>query len=187
MYSTILDVRIRADGSLERISVHAPSGIPELDAEALDAFRRARPLPRPPTDVVDSQGGYALQFGFHLDVAVFHFRKQVERAILEDWRGSPAFRQAGDRPRTTKARMLLTREGALVHILVLTSAGLELLDEGVRKALQPGKRFPPPPPAFVRRPGLIPVDLEFLHNVRAPSNVHTLRPGEGQENRPETK
>lgn len=187
MFSTILDVRIRADGSLEQVAVRTSSGVPELDTEALEAFKRAQPLPHPPAGVLDGQGGYALQFGFHLDVAMFHFASQVQRTILEEWRGSPAFRQAGDHARKTLARLLLTKEGVLVHVVVLGSSGLDFLDEGIGKALQPGMRFPPPPPAFGHRPGLVPVDLEFLHYIHAPSGVHMLRPREVQEAKPEGK
>lgn len=47
-------VAITADGWIEERVLLEPSGLPELDAEALDLFRRAAPLPAPP-------GGQALR------------------------------------------------------------------------------------------------------------------------------
>jgi TonB family protein len=181
MFFTVLNVRIRADGTLEKATVQSSCGIPELDNEALEAFKRAPLLPRPPPEVLDASGGYALRFGFLLDVSTFHFRSQVQRTIMERWRGSPAFNRAGDRPRITLARMLLTREGVLVKALLLASAGIDFLDEGVLKVLSPGLQFPPPPPALVKHPGLIPVDLEFTHNVRGFDGIRMVGPHEGAE------
>jgi hypothetical protein len=68
-----------------------------------------------------------------------------------------------------------------VKALLQGSAGIEFLDEGVMKALPPGLRFPPPPPAFVRHPGLIPVDVEFVHNVRGSNGIRMVGPRETTE------
>jgi TonB family protein len=176
MFSTILDVRIRGDGTLERVKVISSSGSPELDAEAVETFKRGPQLPRPPAPALDAAGGYDLKFGLHLDVATFHFQAQAQRIILEGWRGSPAFNRAGDHARITLARMLLTKDGQLVRALVLGSAGIDFLDEGVLKALPPDLKLPVPPPAYIRHPGLVPVDVEFIHNVHIPSGVRVLRP-----------
>jgi TonB family protein len=176
MFSTVLDVRIRGDGSLERVKVISSSGSPELDAEAVETFKRGPQLPRPPAPALDAAGGFDLKFGLQLDVATFHFQAQAQRIILEGWRGSPAFNRAGDHARITLVRMLLTKDGQLVRALVLGSAGIDFLDEGVLKALPPDLKLPVPPPAYIRHPGLVPVDVEFIHNVHIPSGVRVLRP-----------
>lgn len=49
--TTMLRVRVDRQGAILQVSVATPSGIPEFDEAALDAVRRADPLPAAPEDV----------------------------------------------------------------------------------------------------------------------------------------
>ena len=62
---TLLAVHLRPDGTLAGATVETPSGVPALDAMALEAFRDAAPFPVAPPQLVDeSTGVVAFRFGF---------------------------------------------------------------------------------------------------------------------------
>jgi TonB family protein len=172
---TLLQVRIRADGSIARTEVSRSSGLPALDAEAVNAFQRAQPLRRLPAVMVDKDGGFSVQLRFQFELGVFRFATQLKNALLAQWQPSVFFKRAGDRTRSTITRVMVTREGVLVHATVLTSAGFGYLDDSAMEALRPGLRLPPPPAAFAQRPGLVPIFVEFVHRVGQEGNVHIVQ------------
>jgi TonB family protein len=172
---TLLKVRLRADGTLEHAEVGKSSGLPALDTEAIDAFKRSQPLGRPPAETLDKDGRFTVQVGFHLEVGVFRFASRLQKAVIARWHPSMAFRRAGDKNRATIARIMLTRKGVLVHAKIVSPAGIDFLDEGVLAALPIGMQLPEPPRAFSPKPGLVPVWIEFLHRVRAPSGLHIVK------------
>ena len=65
--STVLNVTLRADGSLQNVEVTKSSGVDFLDREAILAFRRAEPFPNPPRALVGEDGNITFPFGFFLD------------------------------------------------------------------------------------------------------------------------
>lgn len=65
---TVLKVTLAGDGSVRRIIIEKPSGVPFLDSEAKRAFRAASPFPNPPEGLKDDQGLISLRFGFFLDI-----------------------------------------------------------------------------------------------------------------------
>ena len=175
---TLLQVRILRDGTVRSADVSKSSGLQALDAEALRAIQRAQPLPRPPPALLDREGGFSVPVSFQLQLGVFRFAIQLKQALLAQWQPSMFFRRAGDRPRSTIARLMLTRQGVLVHATVLTSAGYTYLDDTAMDALKPGIHLPAPPAVFAQRPGLVPIFVEFVHNVGDPGNVHVVELGD---------
>lgn len=73
--TTVMTITLRADGSLADAYVASPSGIDELDAEALAAFERAAPFMNPPAALVKN-GVIRFQFGFQVteDLSPVRFR-----------------------------------------------------------------------------------------------------------------
>lgn len=65
--TTTLTVTLAPDGTLRDAIVSRSSGLPFLDEEAVQAFRRAQPFPNPPPQLVDRGGGITFQFGFVLE------------------------------------------------------------------------------------------------------------------------
>ncbi|MEK7704800.1 MAG: cell envelope integrity protein TolA [Myxococcota bacterium] len=65
---TVVNVTLRADGTLAHVEVTAGSGIDFLDREAIAAFSRAQPFPNPPKALIDTSSGLInFPFGFHID------------------------------------------------------------------------------------------------------------------------
>jgi hypothetical protein len=75
-------------------------------------------------------------------------------------------------------RLMLDRQGALVNASVVASAGIDFLDSGAIGWAKPGIRFPPPPPAFGKSEGPVPVFVAFLHREGQP---RVLKPKEDLE------
>jgi TonB family protein len=175
---TGLQVRFRADGTVEQAAVARSSGYPQLDGEALAALARIRPLPPLPREIVDDKGGADVPCSFHLDVGLYRFAGDLRRAIAGEWRPSRAFQASGDQERKTVLRLTLTRDGALTNATMTTSAGIDFLDAGALAAVKPGSRLPAPPPGFFRRPGPVLVVVAFDH---ADGNLHILLPREDLE------
>jgi TonB family protein len=175
---TGLQVRLRANGTIEKAQVSDSSGFAALDEEAMAALRRTQPLPHLPAEMIDPAGGFDVRCALHLDVGLYRFANALHRAIAEEWRPSRAFLASGDEERTTVVRLMLDRNGVLATTSVVSSAGIEFLDTGALAALKPGARLPAPPSAFIRRPGPVPVFVAFYHRA---GEVHVLRPREDME------
>jgi hypothetical protein len=61
---------------------------------------------------------------------------------------------------------------------VISSAGIDFLDRGVLEALRAGLHLPRPPASYGAVSGLVPLWVEFHHNVRSPSIIKVLSPSE---------
>jgi TonB family protein len=172
---TVVQVRLRADGTAERIAVNDSSGFAALDDEAQAALRRVLPLPRLAGEIVDDKGGFDVRCAFHLDVGLYRFAQDMRHAIAKVWHPSKAFLATGDKERKTVLRLTLTREGGLTKTTVMASAGIDFLDARAQAALQPGTQLPPPPPGFFRKPGPVSVVVAFHHGA---GELHILLPRE---------
>ena len=64
---TILNIKLKADGSLEAVQVTQSSGVDFLDREAIAAFQKAEPFPNPPKGLISDTGYISFPFGFHLE------------------------------------------------------------------------------------------------------------------------
>jgi TonB family protein len=66
---TLVRVRLRPEGTLAEATVETPSGVPALDAMALEAFRDAAPFPSAPPQLVDKGSGVVdFRFGFFFEL-----------------------------------------------------------------------------------------------------------------------
>lgn len=65
--TTVLEVTLKSDGSLEDVSVKQSSGLDFLDNVAVSAFRLAQPFPNPPKGMMNDDGRVVFGFGFTLD------------------------------------------------------------------------------------------------------------------------
>jgi TonB family protein len=175
---TALHVRLRADGTAERVTVSDSSGFAALDDEALAALRRVLPLPRLSAEIVDDKGGFDVRCAFHLDVGLYRFAQELHRAIAKEWHPSKAFLASGDKERKTVLRLTLSREGGLTKTTVMLSAGIDFLDDRAQAALKPGIQLPPPPPGFFRKPGPVSVVVAFHHGI---GDLRILLPREALE------
>ena len=139
---SLVMLRLRSDGTVERTSMLRGSGVSAMDDEALAVCGRAAPFDRPPAEMVDERGG--VQFPVRLTVTenLNGFQQQARRTIRERWRPSPAFSRAGDKERFTLAKVLLTAQGVLARAQLVSSAGIDFLDEGAMSALAAGLRLP---------------------------------------------
>lgn len=69
--SRITEVRVSLSpkGELVKVQVVTPSGVAELDEEAMRAFRAAAPFPNPPEGLITASTGLiTFEFGFHMSV-----------------------------------------------------------------------------------------------------------------------
>jgi TonB family protein len=172
---TELAVRVAPDGRVTRTEVQKGSGLEAVDAEAGAAMRRAGPFP-PPSGIADADGSFSFTFTFTFDLSPLRFGTAVRQVLLERWRPSRAFARVGDQQRITALRVLIRRDGEVVQINPVASAGIDFLDASALKAIKPGDRLPPLPDAFPRLPGgLIALWVEFQHRVGAPSDIRVSR------------
>jgi TonB family protein len=65
---TVLTVVMDDGGRVKDIWVEKSSGLDFLDLEAILAFERAQPLPAPPRELLNSDGGVTFTFSFDLDM-----------------------------------------------------------------------------------------------------------------------
>lgn len=65
--TTVVTVVLGTRGELVNVQVAESSGADFLDAEALEAFRRAGPFINPPRGLLDESGQVRFSFGFHID------------------------------------------------------------------------------------------------------------------------
>ncbi|MBK7539614.1 MAG: energy transducer TonB, partial [Myxococcales bacterium] len=69
--SRITEVRVSLSpkGEVAKIQVIGPSGVAELDEEAVRAFRAAAPFPNPPEGLVTASTGLiTFEFAFHFEI-----------------------------------------------------------------------------------------------------------------------
>jgi TonB family protein len=67
---TLLQVALKADGSLEKVSVVHTCGLDFLDDTAVEAFKQAQPFINPPRKLVeDGHGTVSFAFGFFFEVS----------------------------------------------------------------------------------------------------------------------
>ena len=69
---TEVRVSLSAKGDLSKIVVVNPSGSPELDEEALRAFRAASPFPNPPGGLVQKDNLITFAFSFYFEIGQSH-------------------------------------------------------------------------------------------------------------------
>jgi TonB family protein len=160
---TKLNVRLRADGTVERSAMHDSSGIPALDSEATATIARMKPLSRLPPEIVDPQGGFLVRCVFHLDLGLFRFANALHRTIAEEWRPGRAFQISGDRERVTVLQLMLHRNGTLAQASVVQSSGIDFLDKNALAWTRPGMPLPAPPPNFMRHNAKVPIYVAFAH------------------------
>lgn len=65
--TTVLEVTLDAEGTLQDISVTRSSGLDFLDAVAVSAMRSAQPFPNPPRGMLNDDSQIVFDFGFTLD------------------------------------------------------------------------------------------------------------------------
>lgn len=65
--TTMLQITLAKDGKLKDAVVMRSSGLDFLDAEAVNAFRRAEPFMNPPPALADGNGNITFSFGFTLE------------------------------------------------------------------------------------------------------------------------
>ena len=171
---TAMQVRLRADGSLEQVAVSEGSGVRALDEEALGAIRRMK-APGVPAVILDDRGGYDVRYTLTLEVGMFRFAREVHKAIADAWRPSLAYRQSEALERKTVVRLTVSRDGVINQAAVITPAGIDFLDAGALAAVKPGMRLPALPPAFKNSPGPISLFVAFSHHL---GELHVLRPRE---------
>jgi outer membrane biosynthesis protein TonB len=160
---TKLNVRLRADGSVEKTALHDSSGIPALDTEATAAVGRMKPLSPLGPDLVDAQGGFLVRCAFHLDLGLIHFANQLHQAIAGEWRPGRAFMSSGDRERVTVIRLELSRQGRLLQAALEQSAGIDFLDRNALGWARTGMPLPAPPANFMRGAERVPIWVAFAH------------------------
>jgi len=170
---TVLRVRLRADGTVERADVDTPSGVPELDREAQQAFQRAQPFERPPSGALDAKGGLSFPFGLSLDLVLARFRSDVKRLLRAEWRPARVIR-ARDRERMAIVRVLLTFEGVVAHATVESASGSQFFDAGALEVFKPGMRLPRPPATLGEVAGLVPVRVAFVQQARGDGDVQVV-------------
>jgi TonB family protein len=64
---SVVQVQLKADGSVATLTLHRSCGDASLDAEALTAFKRAAPFSPPPKALLDHEDGL-LKFRFHFSL-----------------------------------------------------------------------------------------------------------------------
>jgi TonB family protein len=160
---TKLNVRLRANGTVDKAVLHDSSGIAALDSEASAAIGRMKPLSPLPREIVDDQGGFLVRCAFHLDVGLFRFANQLHRLIADEWQPGRAFQSSGDRERVSVVQLTLDRRGTLVGATIVQSAGIDFLDRNALGWTRPGMTLAPPPPNFMRGHDRVPVYVAFGH------------------------
>jgi len=78
----ITEVRVTLSnkGELNRIVVTSPSGVTELDDEAVRAFHAAAPFPNPPDGLVGKEGSITFAFSFYFEIGQPHTSWRVIRS-----------------------------------------------------------------------------------------------------------
>ena len=81
--SRMTEVRasLNASGAIEKILVTTPSGVSELDDEAVRAFRAAGPFPNTPDGLVGKDGLVTFAFSFYFQIGAPHSSWRVVRSL----------------------------------------------------------------------------------------------------------
>jgi TonB family protein len=66
-------------GDLQKVVVTAPSGVQELDDEAVRSFHAAAPFPNPPDGLVSKDGNITFAFSFYFEIGQSHTSWRVLR------------------------------------------------------------------------------------------------------------
>jgi TonB family protein len=69
---TEVRVTLNTRGELLKIVVTTPSGVTELDDEAVRSFHAAQPFPNPPKEIAGSDGNITFAFGFYFEIGNSH-------------------------------------------------------------------------------------------------------------------
>ena len=69
---TEVRVTLSQSGELQKIVVTAPSGVTDLDDEAVRAFHAASPFPNPPRELVGADGSITFGFSFYFEIGEPH-------------------------------------------------------------------------------------------------------------------
>ena len=64
---TVLNITLKADGTVKDAQVARSSGLDFRDHEAIAAFERAAPFPNPPKGLIGPNEEITFPFGFHID------------------------------------------------------------------------------------------------------------------------
>jgi len=169
---TAMKVRVRADGTLERIDIESSSGVSALDEEARAAFQRSQPFPRPPGNVLDSRGGLTFPFSMTLDLEMARWKSDVRRIVAAQWR--PRARIYIDQDRVTVVKLLLGVDGVVAHAAVETASGSGFLDGSALSAVSAGLRLPRPPRSLEEVAGMRPVRIAFMHRFRGEHDLQVM-------------
>jgi TonB family protein len=78
---TEVRVSLTAKGDLTKIVVTTPSGVGELDDEAVRAFHAAAPFPNPPKELVGGDGTITFAFSFFFEIGTPHTSWRVIRSM----------------------------------------------------------------------------------------------------------
>jgi TonB family protein len=167
-----MQVRIRADGSLERVDVQSSSGVTALDDEARAAFQRAQPFARPPSSVLDSRGGISFPFSVTLDLEMARWKSDVKRMVGALWR--PRARIFVDQDRTTVVKVLLSPDGVVASFAIETPSGNSFIDGSALTAISSGMRLPRPPRSLEEVAGMRPFRIAFMHRFRGEHDLQVL-------------
>jgi protein TonB len=74
-------VSLSAKGELSKIVVTNPSGVSELDDEAVRAFHAAAPFPNPPKELASADGMITFAFSFFFEIGAPHTSWRVIRSM----------------------------------------------------------------------------------------------------------
>ena len=78
---TEVRVSLSPSGSLSKIVVTSPSGVTDLDEEAVRAFHAAAPFPNPPKDLVSKDDLITFAFSFYFEIGGAHTSWRVIRSM----------------------------------------------------------------------------------------------------------
>jgi protein TonB len=74
-------VSLTAKGELAKIVVTSPSGVTELDDEAVRAFRSAAPFPNAPRELASEDGLITFAFSFYFEIGAPRTSWRVIRSM----------------------------------------------------------------------------------------------------------
>jgi TonB family protein len=171
---TLLRVRIRADGTVERLSIDESSGLPALDGEATDAFGRAQPFSPPPALIADGGGGFDFRFALYLDLSLARFMRHTARLLRGTW-SPPHLDRSGSFREVAVARVRLRGDGALAEVTIELSSGRPAVDESALAAIRGLERFPAPPPALGVGSGLSQFRIAFVARAYGGNELRLFR------------
>jgi TonB family protein len=78
---TEVRVSLSPKGELSKIVVTSPSGVGDLDDEAVRAFHAAAPFPNPPKELINSENLIVFAFSFYFEIGSSHTSWRVMRSM----------------------------------------------------------------------------------------------------------